>query len=912
MFELPDDAIGIYHRMFDFSGVCIPFYSFLLALIKHYKVYFSQLGPLGLNKGDWFSFAKRCAPSLVCIDDNRSWMKHWKSGFSFIDRRAILDSMVWRHPSVAIDVPRPTAGSFSMDDEEPHLDVRPTLQRLPFYCTPSAAADAVIPDPTLEDLAIGLLVLRFLLRLKLLRSERPLLLVPLRAIDDDDDDACVEILLVTPIRSAAGKGIMADDVVAPSVGVSRPRPSSGPAPSFRDVSGDAINVDFFPFLPVLIMPLILKVDPTVCKTVVDQFPAPGEMVWVESLSNDQSTAKMNSRLKGYEEKVASLTGLELQVSTLKKQVSGLNNKLSSSDASFAKSKAKGKERKKKIKSLTKSLDNLHVWEGLVWKFLAFDEFSRVQGELLSLAASAGFERGLSMLQTKDEFVAVLKKMANFMPGAQDSFKWQKSIFEIVTSIGIRYVKAPNPSRQIRNEDLRTELEYFSEDYDEEFEMEPRPERTREVTPPLRTRSPRVRRQCERVVGFEEAPNKERSRIGRYIKGNGPSKVGAEENGRREMNLPPLLAAHLGRNEDGQPPRSSLTSVYGGRQSLINTEGNLPPNDGLKMPSHVGSYDGKGDPDNFLHLFEGAIHLQKWLMPVFTTSNKEKVRVLELSPLGIQITLKILLEYGRIVKKQFTTSNKEKVRVLELSPLARNLVEHLSTDLPSTYKGLMEKTYTWIEAREVANNGALNDRRDNFERSLRVDSKNPLVGFSGEYSWPLGDVPLEITIGEGLLTVTKTLNFVIVRSDSPHNLLLGRTAMQQMGIVVSTIHGAIKFHTPKGIGTLLLENSSQGPEKNAYKGYHQILIVEKDEEKTAFYTREGVFCYKRLPFGLKNAGETYQRLIDKETLERLRAINLKLDTKKCSFGVEEGRFLGRLITKQGIKADPLNVKAISDL
>nr|GFD04570.1 hypothetical protein [Tanacetum cinerariifolium] len=73
--------------------------------------------------------------------------------------------------------------------------------------------------------------------------------------DDDDDDACVEILLVTPIHSAAvvpssdsrGKGIMTDNVVAPCVGVSRPRPSSRHVPSFRDVSGDAIHVDFYPF-----------------------------------------------------------------------------------------------------------------------------------------------------------------------------------------------------------------------------------------------------------------------------------------------------------------------------------------------------------------------------------------------------------------------------------------------------------------------------------------------------------------------------------------------------------------------------------------------------------------------------------------------------------------------------------------
>nr|GEY55908.1 reverse transcriptase domain-containing protein [Tanacetum cinerariifolium] len=79
------------------------------------------------------------------------------------------------------------------------------------------------------------------------------------------------------------------------------------------------------------------------------------------------------------------------------------------------------------------------------------------------------------------------------------------------------------------------------------------------------------------LGFKEILNRDRSRIERNTKGNRPSKAGAEENGRREINLPPLLAAHLGRNENGQPLQSSLTSVYGGRQSLINIGGNLPPN-----------------------------------------------------------------------------------------------------------------------------------------------------------------------------------------------------------------------------------------------------------------------------------------------------------------------------------------------
>ncbi|GKA72412.1 hypothetical protein Tco_0778628 [Tanacetum coccineum] len=269
------------------------------------------------------------------------------------------------------------------------------------------------------------------------------------------------------------------NAATPSASVSQPRPSFGSVPSFRDVSRDAIHASFFPFSAGLYYATYHKggvagnceftheewdapyrptfevltkevfKDHAVCKTMVDQFPTPREIVRVKSLFDDQLTTKMsvlycmmmshggelfahyrgllrshheyvllaNSRLKGYEERVASFTGLELQVSALKRQVFGLNDKLSSSDASFAKSKAKGKERKKNIKSLTKSLDHLHA-EDLVRKFFASDEFSQVQGELLSLAASDGFKRGLSMHRTKDEFVVVLKKMAHFVPGTQ--------------------------------------------------------------------------------------------------------------------------------------------------------------------------------------------------------------------------------------------------------------------------------------------------------------------------------------------------------------------------------------------------------------------------------------------------------------------------------------------------------------
>nr|GEU59056.1 reverse transcriptase domain-containing protein [Tanacetum cinerariifolium] len=50
--------------------------------------------------------------------------------------------------------------------------------------------------------------------------------------------------------------------------------------------------------------------------------------------------------------------------------------------------------------------------------------------------------------------------------------------------------------------------------------------------------------------------------------------------------------------------------------------------------------------------------------------------------------------------------------------------------------------------------------------------------------------------------------------------------------------------------------------DVYKGYHQIKMAKEDKEKTAFITSQGIFCYSKMPFGLKNAGATYRRLVDK--------------------------------------------------
>ncbi|GKD75874.1 hypothetical protein Tco_1334156 [Tanacetum coccineum] len=113
----------------------------------------------------------------------------------------------------------------------------------------------------------------------------------------------------------------------------------------------------------------------------------------------------------------------------------------------------------------------------------------------------------------------------------------------------------------------------------------------------------------------------------------------------------------------------------------------PLPDGLKMPPHVGSYDGKGDPDNFLHLFKGAIRMQKWAMPKDGESTRDFVTRYT------DETLYILGLHEEQLISRFVHGMR-----------TRNLVDFLSTDLPTTYKGLMERTYTWIEAKEVVTNG----------------------------------------------------------------------------------------------------------------------------------------------------------------------------------------------------------------
>ncbi|XP_028091378.1 uncharacterized protein LOC114291717 [Camellia sinensis] len=132
--------------------------------------------------------------------------------------------------------------------------------------------------------------------------------------------------------------------------------------------------------------------------------------------------------------------------------------------------------------------------------------------------------------------------------------------------------------------------------------------------------------------------------------------------------------------------------------------------------------------------------------------------------------------------------------------------------------------------------------------------------------------------------------------------------------------------------------------DAYSGYHQIPLFGLDQEKTAFITPRGTYCYKVMPFGLKNAGATYQRMITRmfkdqlgKTMEAyiddvvvksklatnhltdlrevfgiLKNHQLRLNASKCAFEVGTGKFLGYMVTHRGIEANPDQIRAIQGL
>jgi len=127
------------------------------------------------------------------------------------------------------------------------------------------------------------------------------------------------------------------------------------------------------------------------------------------------------------------------------------------------------------------------------------------------------------------------------------------------------------------------------------------------------------------------------------------------------------------------------------------------------------------------------------------------------------------------------------------------------------------------------------------------------------------------------------------------------------------------------------------------GYHQVPMDMRDADKTTFIVRTGTYRYRRVPFGLCNAGSTFQRVMDlalnglnfymclvylddiivysatveehlsrlRKLFDRLRLANLKLKPSKCSLLRAEVHFLGHVVSGEGVATDPSKIDLVRD-
>ncbi|GJU53452.1 reverse transcriptase domain-containing protein [Tanacetum coccineum] len=268
----------------------------------------------------------------------------------------------------------------------------------------------------------------------------------------------------------------------------------------------------------------------------------------------------------------------------------------------------------------------------------------------------------------------------------------------------------------------------------------------------------------------------------------------------------------------------------------------------------------------------------------------------------------------------------------------------------------------------------------------VPATTPLIGFSGKIIWPIGQIQLLVKIGDGDHSTSAWMNFVVVRSPSPYNGIIGRSRVRKLQAVSSIAHRMLKLPVEGGVITLkssrlvplecALISGSEGTllaNKPTVEERIKVAINPEYPEQTIMIdstlTKEGhnklcdllqrnldIFAWKpadmtgvprhiaehrlnvrKMPFGLRNARATYQRLVDKafykkigrnlevyvddlviksrtedeivkdieETFQNLREINMKLNPKKCTFELEEGMFLGYKVSTRGLKLASLN-------
>nr|GEV05952.1 reverse transcriptase domain-containing protein [Tanacetum cinerariifolium] len=361
----------------------------------------------------------------------------------------------------------------------------------------------------------------------------------------------------------------------------------------------------------------------------------------------------------------------------------------------------------------------------------------------------------------------------------------------------------------------------------------------------------------------------------------------------------------------------------------------------RTPTHLKIYDGSTDQDDHVTRFVGAANQGEWEMPIWFALRRR--------------CCKEPIEATRIIRRENETlPNFKERRTQEMSFIPDvPVVMQISSFVNNSKCPELARSTSHTFHHGPITTDLMKDVKRSITSCLTA-TQTELVGFLGEQLLPLGKIELEVAFGTEGLNRRMTMTFTVVREASPYNVILGRTEKKKPAPegerhqnkngfrlkkkqcsseecrgpkkpsrikggagVVKGRHNPADFYPLPEID-LKIEAVMGFPFKcflDAYKGYHQIQMDEEDEEKTAFYTDQGTYCYTKMTFGLNNIGATYQRVVDSafqtqlgrnlkayvddmvikskterdmvidiaETFHNIWKINMKLKLKKCSFG-----------------------------
>nr|GEV09467.1 reverse transcriptase domain-containing protein [Tanacetum cinerariifolium] len=208
-----------------------------------------------------------------------------------------------------------------------------------------------------------------------------------------------------------------------------------------------------------------------------------------------------------------------------------------------------------------------------------------------------------------------------------------------------------------------------------------------------------------------------------------------------------------------------------------------------MPSHIKTYDESKDPEDHIKIFQAAAKIEQWAMPtwchMFNSTLAGNVRKKWIKD---PMELHNIKQREMESMKDFVIREDEGIKgpmIIE-AEIGGHCIQRMYVDSRPALEILYEYCFNKI--------------RSEIKNQL-MPATTPLIGFNGEIIWPIGQIQLLVKIRDEEHSIAAWMNFVVVRSPSPYNEIIGRSGVKKLQAVPSTAHGMRKLPVERGVITL---------------------------------------------------------------------------------------------------------------